>query len=118
MQKIQNNDLGITMIIELMDSKKTYKIIEPKISFFGLFSNVYNPKTRTIVISKNATLYVYITGNIKKKVYIDNILFHELGHAYLHEKENDKYLDEMYVIENFENKYGGYTRINHEGSLW
>ena len=54
----------------------------------------------------------------KMKGLMHNILAHEIGHAYLHEINNPYYRDEMYVIQNIENSYGGYNRVNHGSSSW
>ena len=115
--KIKQTALGRKMLSTLSRSKKLYTIKEPVISAGGLFSNNYSPKTNTIVLNSDATLYIN-TESGRLQVQADNILFHELGHAYLHEIGNSMYSDEMYVIKNFENIYGHYNRIDHGGGLF
>ena len=55
----------------------------------------------------------------KMKGLMHNILALEIGHTYLHEINNPYYRDEkMYVIQNIENSYGWYNRVNHGGFSW
>jgi len=115
--KVTQTKIGRKILHRLSSSDITYKIIDT-----GRFSSVneYDPYNHTINMAVDATASIRVydpTGIIFKtkckKIYADNILVHELGHAYLQDIGDYRYKDEMYVIKNFENVYGKYERVDH-----
>jgi uncharacterized protein RhaS with RHS repeats len=119
MNKIQENSKGLDIIVELMDSKTKYKIVVPRI---GKMSSYYT-KDNTIYLTPGVKVNVNINDNgsfFNNTIIYDTdiILFHELVHAYLDDK-NGNPGTEMFVIKNYENKYSGHNRVNHHGSyVW
>jgi len=114
---VTQTKIGRKILHRLSSSDITYKIIDT-----GRFSSVneYDPYSHTINMAVDATASIRVydpTGIIFKtkckKIYSDNILVHELGHAYLQDIGDYRYKDEMYVIKNFENVYGKYERVDH-----
>ena len=110
------------MISRLIDSKTKYKIVNPT---WGKMSS-YSPSQNIIYLTPNVKIKVAINDGTdwwndyfnSSYVYsTDIILFHEIVHAYLDDLYGNSGT-EMFVIDNYEDRYSGHNRVNHGGSYY
>ncbi len=126
--KIKQHNWGSTVYWKLKRSSSTYKISEMGLqflNFFGFSPASYNSSNRTIFMTPGVRVRVrtkkaetFWGSDETVIIEPDEVLFHEMGHAYRHEVDNVTTgggAEELHVIKNFENIYSGHARIDHWG---